>query len=239
MLRSRLVLGRAPELAAVVIVVAVLIAGLTLVFILRAGRVLASRRGVHSTHRHQREMEAPRGMSEGGSASDRQPTAGSADRSDGLRTQLEWRRTGSSAPRATDRTREPGEWPLQGSPDPDFREQLRPSSVGEASGVAREVARVIGLDEAPARDLAVEANARVTGATGLVLIVLLFLEGLTIPFIGRLVSWHILLGLVLVPPLVLKMASVLWRFARYYLHDPRYAPPDHRTRCCDYSGRSS
>lgn len=96
-----------------------------------------------------------------------------------------------------------------------------------AAGVA---ARVIGLDDPPGgRDPLVEANARLTGTTGLVLIVLLFLEGMTIPFIGRLVSWHILIGLALLPPLVIKMVSVLWRFSRYYLHDPRYrrAGPPH------------
>jgi hypothetical protein len=59
--------------------------------------------------------------------------------------------------------------------------------------------------------------------------VLLFVEGLTIPFIGHLVSWHILIGLMLVPPLLVKMGSVLWRFSRYYLHDPafRRAGPPH------------
>ncbi len=94
----------------------------------------------------------------------------------------------------------------------------------------REAARVIGLHErAGQREPVVEANARLTGTTGLLLIVLLFLEGLTLPFIRLLVSWHILIGLVLVPPLVVKMASVSWRFARYYLRDPRYrrAGPPH------------
>jgi len=68
-----------------------------------------------------------------------------------------------------------------------------------------------------------------TGSTGLVLIALLFVEGLTVPFIGRLVSWHILIGLILVPPLIVKMSSVLWRFSRYYLNDPafRRAGPPH------------
>jgi hypothetical protein len=91
-------------------------------------------------------------------------------------------------------------------------------------------AQVIGLDDPPGgRHPTVEANARLTGSTGLVLIVLLLIEGLTIPFIGRLVSWHILVGLILVPPLIVKMSSVLWRFSRYYLHDPafRRAGPPH------------
>jgi hypothetical protein len=76
---------------------------------------------------------------------------------------------------------------------------------------------------------AVEANARLTAMTGLVLIVMLFAEGLTILSIGRLVGWHIALGIALVPPVALKIGSTLWRFARYYLGDRRYrqAGPPH------------
>lgn len=103
-------------------------------------------------------------------------------------------------------------------------------SSDDGRWLAAQAARVIGLDERPGdRAPAVEANARLTGGTGLVLLVLLFLEGLTIPFIVRLLSWHIVIGLVLVPPLVVKVISVLWRFASYYLGDPRYrrAGPPH------------
>ncbi|MDA8073004.1 MAG: hypothetical protein M0Z82_15750 [Actinomycetota bacterium] len=111
--------------------------------------------------------------------------------------------------------------PLQG---------LAELSTGIGLSPASEVAQIIGLDEKPGRrEPGVEANARLTGTTGLVLMVLLFLEGCTIPFIVQLVSLHILIGLILVPPLAVKMASVLWRFSRYYLHDPRYrrAGPPH------------
>jgi hypothetical protein len=75
----------------------------------------------------------------------------------------------------------------------------------------------------------VEANARLTAVTGLVLIVMLFAEGLTILSIGRLLGWHIALGMALVPPVALKIGSTLWRFARYYLGDRRYraAGPPH------------
>lgn len=102
--------------------------------------------------------------------------------------------------------------------------------AADRPSAARTAAQVIGLGDPPGgRDPAVEANARLTGSTGLVLIALLFVEGLTIPFIGRLVSWHILIGLILVPPLMVKMGSVLWRFSRYYLNDPafRRAGPPH------------
>lgn len=89
-------------------------------------------------------------------------------------------------------------------------------------------------DVAPAagetgRDPGVEANARLTAMTGLVLIVILFAEGLTIVSIRPLLGWHIAIGMALIPPVALKMASTLWRFGRYYLHDPRYrhAGPPH------------
>ncbi|MHB1910755.1 MAG: hypothetical protein ACYCTI_01715 [Acidimicrobiales bacterium] len=54
------------------------------------------------------------------------------------------------------------------------------------------------------------------------LAVLFVLEGLTIPFIFPLLSWHIAIGLAIVPPLLVKMGSTLWRFSRYYLGDPRF-----------------
>ena len=87
-----------------------------------------------------------------------------------------------------------------------------------------------GRRQAPGRpDPGVEANARLTGATGILLVVMLFAEGATIPFIGPLLSWHIALGLALIPPVTLKVGSTLWRFTRYYLRDPRYrrAGPPH------------
>jgi hypothetical protein len=92
------------------------------------------------------------------------------------------------------------------------------------------VARVVGVfEDRSEHDPGVEANARLTGTTGLLLIVLFFCEGVTIPFISRLLSWHIVIGLVLIPPVLLKIGSTLWRFSRYYLGDPRFrrAGPPH------------
>jgi hypothetical protein len=65
-------------------------------------------------------------------------------------------------------------------------------------------------------------NARLTGAVAVSLLVLLAAEGLTIPFIGQLLGPHIFIGLLLVPPVALKMASTGYRFARYYTHDEPY-----------------
>lgn len=66
------------------------------------------------------------------------------------------------------------------------------------------------------------ANARLTAAVGAVLLVLLAAEGATIPLIGPLLTAHVFIGLLLIPPVVLKMASTGWRFFRYYRRDPAY-----------------
>lgn len=68
----------------------------------------------------------------------------------------------------------------------------------------------------------VAANARLTGGAAGILLVLLALEGATIPFIGSLVGPHIFIGMLLLPPVALKLGSTGWRFARYYLRAPSY-----------------
>lgn len=59
--------------------------------------------------------------------------------------------------------------------------------------------------------------------------VMLAVEGITILRIHPLLTWHAAIGIALIPPLVVKMGSTGWRFARYYLGDPRYrrAGPPH------------
>jgi len=68
----------------------------------------------------------------------------------------------------------------------------------------------------------VEGNERLTAATGAVLIVLLAALGVTILDIGPLVWWHVLLGMLLIPPVLLKLGSTGWRFYRYYTGKPEY-----------------
>jgi hypothetical protein len=68
----------------------------------------------------------------------------------------------------------------------------------------------------------VEANSRLTAGTAAVLFVLLAIEGLTVLRIGALLTWHVVVGMLLVPPVILKIASTSWRFARYYLRDRAY-----------------
>lgn len=67
-----------------------------------------------------------------------------------------------------------------------------------------------------------DGNEQLTAVTGLILIVLLAPIGVTILFIGQLTWLHLFLGLLLIGPVGLKMASTGWRFLRYYTHTPVY-----------------
>jgi|HubBroStandDraft_2_1064218.scaffolds.fasta_scaffold101466_2 hypothetical protein len=67
-----------------------------------------------------------------------------------------------------------------------------------------------------------EGNARLTGSTAAVIFILLAAEGLTILSIHSLLTPHVFIGMLLVPPVLLKMGSTFWRFGRYYLGAPEY-----------------
>ena len=61
-----------------------------------------------------------------------------------------------------------------------------------------------------------EGNQILTSSVAGILTVLLIAEGITILEMGGLLSAHMFIGLVLVPPVMLKLASTGYRFARYY-----------------------
>jgi hypothetical protein len=67
-----------------------------------------------------------------------------------------------------------------------------------------------------------DGNEQLTAVTGVVLIVLLAALGITILRIGQLTWLHFFLGLLLIGPVALKMASTGYRFTRYYTHNPAY-----------------
>jgi hypothetical protein len=67
-----------------------------------------------------------------------------------------------------------------------------------------------------------DGNARLTSAVGLLLLGVLFAEGITILQVRQLITLHIFIGLVLIPPTALKLASTIYRFVRYYTHSPSY-----------------
>jgi hypothetical protein len=65
-------------------------------------------------------------------------------------------------------------------------------------------------------------NARLTGSAGLILLLLLFVEGVTVLLLRPLLSVHVFVGMLLIPPVGLKLASTGYRFARYYTNSPTY-----------------
>jgi hypothetical protein len=67
-----------------------------------------------------------------------------------------------------------------------------------------------------------KGNERLTTSVGLVLLVLLIAETLTTLSARSLLPVHVFLGLLLLPPLALKLASTGWRFLRYYARDKLY-----------------
>jgi hypothetical protein len=65
-------------------------------------------------------------------------------------------------------------------------------------------------------------NEQLTAMTGVLLIALLAALGVTILRIGQLIWPHLFLGLLLLGPVLLKMLSTGYRFARYYLRAAVY-----------------
>ena len=61
-----------------------------------------------------------------------------------------------------------------------------------------------------------EGNEVLTSATAVVLTLFLIAEAVTIVLIGDLLSAHMFIGMALIPPVLLKLGSTGYRFARYY-----------------------
>jgi hypothetical protein len=74
----------------------------------------------------------------------------------------------------------------------------------------------------PAAAGGTEGNARLTGVTAAVLLVLLAVEGATLLSLRSFLSWHIFVGMLLVPVVLLKIATTGYKFARYYRGSPPY-----------------
>ena len=74
-----------------------------------------------------------------------------------------------------------------------------------------------------------DGNERLTTVTGAILIVLLAVIGFTIPQLRQFISVHLFVGLLLIGPVVLKLASTGYRFVRYYTGNAAYrrkGPPE-------------
>ena len=74
-----------------------------------------------------------------------------------------------------------------------------------------------------------EGNARLTALTGAVLLVLLAVEGITLLSLRTMLSWHIFVGVLVVPVVGLKLGSTGYRIYRYYGRRREYveAGPPH------------
>ena len=68
----------------------------------------------------------------------------------------------------------------------------------------------------------VEGNARLTSAIAVIIFVLLAVEGITIVRIGNLLNPHVFIGVLLIPPVALKISSTAWRFYKYYTGSAEY-----------------
>lgn len=65
-------------------------------------------------------------------------------------------------------------------------------------------------------------NERLTASAAAMLFCLLAVEGMTIVFLRPLFSVHVFVGMLLIPPVALKLASTGYRFVRYYGGSPVY-----------------
>ncbi len=78
------------------------------------------------------------------------------------------------------------------------------------------------VDELDAIDPGVVANSRLTASVGAILIVALFIEGITVLDVNGMFALHAFVGMLLIPVAVLKLCSTGYRFWKYYTGDPAY-----------------
>lgn len=84
------------------------------------------------------------------------------------------------------------------------------------------VGRRAGREPVSGELTGVRGNARLTSATGTVLLVMLAVEGYTVLDVRGLITLHVFLGTMLLGPVLLKTASTVYRFLRYYRGAPGY-----------------
>ena len=89
-------------------------------------------------------------------------------------------------------------------------------------GAGRDSARDHGRGRRRDTTGGADGNERLTGLTGALLLGLLAAEGLTIVAIHQLLTLHFFIGMLLVGPVLLKVGSTGYRFARYYTGAPDY-----------------
>lgn len=67
-----------------------------------------------------------------------------------------------------------------------------------------------------------EGNTRLTASLAGMLLILFFLEGVTLLGVRTHLSLHVFLGALLIPVSVFKAGTTTWRFAKYYWGTPQY-----------------
>lgn len=77
-------------------------------------------------------------------------------------------------------------------------------------------------DEADSGADGPRGNSQLTSATGIVLIALLLVEGVTILSVRQMITLHIFVGVLLLGPVFLKTGSTAYRIVRYYRGAPAY-----------------
>jgi hypothetical protein len=88
--------------------------------------------------------------------------------------------------------------------------------VAEATGQGHRDDAVLSRTGGPA------GNARLTAWTGLMLLALFLAEMVTLISVRSLISWHIVIGVLLIPPALLKTGTTGWRIIRYYTGNTPY-----------------
>ena len=71
-------------------------------------------------------------------------------------------------------------------------------------------------------DPGVVANSRLTASIGAILLVALFIEGITVLDVNGMFALHAFVGMLLIPVATLKLCSTGYRFWKYYTGDPAY-----------------
>ena len=114
----------------------------------------------------------------------------------------------------------PRRYPAESYPGPAYREedgypgQAHPGDSYRQAHYAGSGYRARASE--PGTTGGAEGNARLTAATGAVLLVLFAAEGVTILAVRQLLTLHFFIGMLLIGPVLLKICSTGYRFARYY-----------------------
>lgn len=77
-------------------------------------------------------------------------------------------------------------------------------------------------DPISARTGGAAGNAQLTAWLGLLLLILFIAELFTVLDVTWLISWHIAIGVLLIPPSLVKTATTGWRLVRYYTSNSAY-----------------